>query len=79
MKKSDDQPHEALARDARGAALLANLEAHVPAVPCASGSGLDRVPVPRSAGAPTGKRSGRYRAVSKLVRESRASIADLVR
>jgi hypothetical protein len=45
-EKSDDQPHE---ERARGPALLGNLEAHAPAVPCASGSGLDRVPVPRSA------------------------------
>jgi hypothetical protein len=29
--------------------LLGNLEAHAPAMSSASGSGLDRVPVPRSA------------------------------
>ena len=57
------------------------------AMPCASGQGLDRVSVPRS---PTGKRNGRYRhggrtmaalaerrAIGKLIREARASLADL--
>jgi hypothetical protein len=47
--KSDDQPHESGAPAATGPALLSNLQAHAPAMPCASGSGLERVPVPRSA------------------------------
>jgi hypothetical protein len=73
-------------------ALLGNLEAHSPAMPCASGQGLARVQMPRArGGAPTGERNGRYRhggrtkaaqadrrVVSKLVCEVRASIARLV-
>jgi hypothetical protein len=48
-EKSDHQPHEPGTPAATGPALLGNREAHAPAMPCASGSGLDRVPVPRSA------------------------------
>jgi hypothetical protein len=46
--KRDDQPHESSAAAATGPALLGNIEAHAPAMPSASSSGLDRLPVPRS-------------------------------
>jgi hypothetical protein len=48
-EKIEHQPHEPRAQAPTGPALLGNLEAHSPAMSSASGSGLDRVPVPRSA------------------------------
>jgi hypothetical protein len=70
---------------------LGNLEAHTPAMPSASSSGWAVCRCHGARGeAPTGRRNGRYRhggftkaalaerrAVSKLVREARASIARL--
>jgi hypothetical protein len=70
---------------------LGNLEAHTPAMPSASSSGWTVCRCHGARGeAPTGRRNGRYRhggftkaalaerrAVSKLVREARASIARL--
>jgi hypothetical protein len=56
---------------ARGPALLGNLEAHAPAMPCASGQGLARMLVPRSA------RNGRYRhgSFTKAAQDQRRAVS----
>jgi hypothetical protein len=47
-EKIEHQPHEPSASASTGPALLSNREENAQAMPSASGSGLDRVPMPRS-------------------------------